>query len=322
MPVIPQIPRAIKIGQNFVPASAQKFGLNQAQSQKSLTKPVLFRKGINVIKYPVIGASITAVMLKLLAIQGEKASIVSGIIAKMKAKYDKDYAAAAATRAKAQTKLFNDLVAKKEKIVTDLKKSTDEIEKLKQKISEQTIEKDREYAKYHATVFDYAYHAKELDAAGKKDESQVYIDKITDMDHWLGDITLMMTNIINLKLELKYAQTSSDVLQKLVDTEIPNNWKIDCNLALDFEVAIPYYPDLPMPPQFPTMPQAPNIPPKVRTLMIQMAKWMVCPLFSPIGVGLSATLLMIKERAPNSPISSATQDSKIDALIPKMAGGF
>ncbi len=316
------IPEVVKIGQNLSPASAEQFGLNQGQSQQSLTQPVLFQVGTAAISYPVVGVALTAVMLKIMALPGEAAGKISNIILKMKENYDKEYSNAVTKRAKAQTKLYTDLVAKKEKLIKESKTASENIEKLKKDIKEQTKQKDKEYAKYQVVIFDYASKAKELENAGKTEESKVYVDKIKELDYWFGEITLMMTNIINLKLELKYAEKAYADMQELINTEIPNDWDKDCDLSTDFEVAIPYYPDLPAQPQYPAIPNIPSIPPQIRTLMIQMAKWMACPLIMPIGVSISATLLMIKEKSPNAPSVSAKLDSQIDAMIPSMAGGF
>jgi len=321
MPVIEAIPKAVKLGANFVPQDVSQAAMVQATAQAMVTIPALMISPAGVpIPLPVIGIIISFLMTKLMAIPAEMTQKIVKIIADMQKTYNKQLADAQKKQADAQTKLYTDLTAKQVKIKAEVKTLQDDISKLIKEIQTLNAEEEAEMAKYQATIFEYAAKAKELDGEGKKEESEIYIAKIKALDYWLAQIVTMLTNIINKKLELKFMQLDLEAKKKLADMKIDNEWESMVEISTDFEVVVPYYPDLPSPPQYPSIPKFPEMPPQVRTALQMLNKWLVCPLVPPMGVTIAGLLMMIKEKVPNSPVTAAQLDAQAEAMIPRLGG--
>ncbi len=321
MPVIPALPQAIKVGGNFVPQDAQGTGVLQATAQATLTMPALMISPAGIpIPLPVVGIVISILMTKLKVLPAEINQKMVKIIADLQAQYNKQYTDAQKKRSDAQTKLYNDLTAKQTKIKEDVKTLEDDIKKLKKEIEELTIIKDAEMSKYQAVIFEYASKAKEAEEQGKMDVKEEYIQKIKELDYWLAEIVTMITTIINKKLELKFMEMDLTVKKELAEISITSEWEPNVELATDFEVAVPYYPDLPDQPQLPTLPKFPKIPDQLRTFEQQFNKWLVCPVVPPLGIAIAGLLLMIKEKAPNTPVTAAQIDAQAEMMIPLLGG--
>lgn len=321
MPVISALPQAIKLGGNFVPQDAQGTGVLQATAQATLTIPALMISPAGIpIPLPVIGVIISILMTKLSVLPAEINQKIVKIISDLQSQYNKQYSDAQKKQSEAQTKLYTDLVAKQTDIKEEVKTLEDNIEALRKEIEALTILKDAEMTKYQAIIFEYASKAKEAEEQEKMDEKDIYIQKIKELDYWLAEIVVMITDIINKKLELKFMEMDLTAKKELAEITIINEWEPNVEISTDFEVAVPYYPDLPDPPQLPSTLKFPEIPAQIRTFAQQFNKWLVCPIVPPLGIAIAGLLLMIKEKAPNSPATAAQIDSQIESLIPRLGG--
>lgn len=320
MPVIEAIPQAIKMGANFVPQTVDQAAMVQATAQAMVTIPALMPTPVGPIPLPVIGLIISYLMTKLMALPAEMTQRVVKIISEMQKAYEKQLADAQKKQSQAQTKLYTDLTTKQTAIKAEVETLSDDIEKLIKEIKALTVAEEAEMTKYQAVIFEYAAKAKELDEAGKKTESEVYITKIKELDFWLAQIVTMLTEIINKKIELKFMQMELEEKKALAEMKIENEWLSMVEVSTDFEVAVPYYPDLPSPPSYPSIPKFPNMPPQVRTAIQMFNKWLACPLVPPMGVAIAALLMMLKEKAPNSPLTAAQLDAQAEAMIPRLGG--
>ena len=320
MPVIDLISEGIKIGSKFAPLDAEPYGAMCAASQAAIAIPSRIPMGKITIPNPPFGQAISLILNKLEALPSEIAKQITNIIMKTIAEYIKQVEAAKKARKEALDTLYKDLREKQDEIKKQIPDTEKQIEDITEEIK--TLEKkyNEELSKYMNTVFKYAENAKNSLAEGKEDEAIEWADKISTLDPWLGEILILLSDIINKKLDLKFLEYDLEEMERLAAIKIIKDWNYMNTIATDFEVAIPYYPDIPPMPMLPVLPPIPQEPGIVRTTRKQFAKWMATPLIPPLGVSISAILLNIVESVPQTPSGAAMLESQADGTVLKLGG--
>lgn len=320
MPVMDSISEAVKLGSKSAPLNANQYATLSVASQSAVSSTAFQPTPSGPIPVIPIGAPASFALNKITALPGEITKQTANIISKIQKQYNKQYETARKKRLEAKESLFIELKSKQEEIKTQIPIIEDEITNKQKQLIELEINQKDQMNMYLAKIFGYKLAIISAREIGDTQTEQKNLDNIEALNSWLEAILLLLVDIVNLKVELKYLQLDLEFKEELINIKINKIWDEMVELSPDFEVVVPYYPDLPDQPTLPELPKFPELPPQARTAEKQFAKWVVTPTVPPIGLRISSLLLMITESVPNTTAQASQKEAEADSILLKSGG--